>query len=100
MWINDKLINKEYISVPYISELGPKTAGIVYKNWGGTNTDPWLSWNIHTQVYERAPDLWWLRPAYYWDINIKPLIALFILCLVGLFISGRSILKVLKTQAK
>ena len=83
MWINGKPINKEHISVPYISALGPKTAGISYKNWGGTNIDPWLSWNIHTQIYERTPDFWWLRPIYYWDVNKKPFIFLFIANLVG-----------------
>lgn len=84
MWINDKSINKEFISVPYISALGPKTTGISYKNWGSQNTDPWLSWNIHTQVYERTPDFWWMRPIYYWDVNKKPFILLLIADITGI----------------
>lgn len=69
--INGKEINKETIDVPYISPLGPKMTGAVYKNWGGTNKDLWKTWDIHTQTFERIPDFWWIRNLYYWDIPQK-----------------------------
>lgn len=34
-YINDQIINKERITVPYISPLGPKLTDVSYKNWGG-----------------------------------------------------------------
>ncbi|EKD90145.1 MAG: hypothetical protein ACD_32C00012G0014 [uncultured bacterium] len=66
--INSQRQNLESIDVPYVSALGPKIAGVTYQNWGGTNTDPWKAWDIHTQVFERLPDFWWIRNLYYWDI--------------------------------
>jgi len=66
--VNDKPVNLESIDVPYISKLGPKIVGASYKNFGGLNNDPWLSWQIHTQIYERVPDFWWIKAIYYWDL--------------------------------
>lgn len=67
VYINDRLINKESISVPFVSNLGEITTGKDYKYWGEENKDPWKVWDIHTQVYERTPDFWWIKPLYYWD---------------------------------
>jgi len=66
--INDTAVNLESLDFPYISQLGPKMTGIAYKNFGGSDTDPWTSWNIHTQIYERVPDFWWVKSWYYWDL--------------------------------
>ena len=74
--INGQRQNMESIDVPYVSDLGPKIAGVTYQNWGGTNEqvlgfaneDPWKFWDIHTQTFERLPDFWWVRNLYYWDI--------------------------------
>lgn len=66
-FINDTPINMESIDVPYISPLGPKMTGIKYQNYGGKNQDPWLTWQIHTQIFERVPDFWWIKALYYWD---------------------------------
>ena len=66
--INGQRQNMESIDVPYVSSLGPKIAGANYQNWGGTNQDPWKTWHIHTQMFERLPDFWWIRNLYYWDI--------------------------------
>jgi hypothetical protein len=66
--INDTAVNLESIDVPYISKLGPIVAGDSYKNFGGSDNNPWLSWEIHTQIYERVPDFWWVKAMYYWDL--------------------------------
>ncbi len=65
--INGQRQNMESIDVPYVSALGPKM-GATYQNWGGTNKDPWKTWDIHTQMFERLPDFWWIRNLFYWDI--------------------------------
>lgn len=93
LYINDESINKESIDVPYISDLGPKMTDAVYKNWGGTNKDPWKGWHIHTQVFERTPDFWWLKPLYYWDIPNKPFLALFVINISAIYYFGRKAIK-------
>lgn len=94
--INGQRQNLESIDVPYVSPLGPKIAGIIYQNWGGeneqvlgfANKDPWKTWDIHTQTFERLPDFWWIRNLYYWDIPKEWIIVPFLLNLVILILAG------------
>lgn len=98
--INDRQVNLESIDVPYISNLGKPFTGKSYQNWGGTNEhssssnyDPWKSWHIHTQIYERLPDFWWVKNIYYWDIPKNIILSLAALNLTLIFISGYTLLK-------
>lgn len=84
MFINELPQNMESISVPNVSPLGPKLTGAVYRNWGGTNTDPWKPWDIHTQTFERLPDFWWVRNLFYWDVPKLWILGLFGINLAGL----------------
>lgn len=98
MKINDTLVNLESIDVPYMSDLGPILTNSNYTNWGKTNNSPWLSWHIHTQVYERTPDLWYLTPLYYWDIPKKPFLVMFLLNLIALiYLAKKTLSAVFKT---
>lgn len=76
--INGQEINKESLDFPYVSSLGPVMMGVKYNTYGGKITDPWRFWELHTQVYERTPDFWWMTYLYYWDIPKISLILLFI----------------------
>jgi hypothetical protein len=77
--INNIPINMESIDIPYISPLGPKMTGTTYQNYGGTNQDPWKTWQIHTQIFERVPDFWWVKAIYYWDFPKQIFLAAFLL---------------------
>ncbi|MDO8573479.1 MAG: hypothetical protein Q7R77_01885, partial [Candidatus Daviesbacteria bacterium] len=57
--------------LPYYSPLGPAMVGAKYNTYGGTITDPWRFWDLHTQIYERTPDFWWIKSIYYWDYPQK-----------------------------
>lgn len=65
--INNKAVNLESLDFPYVSQLGPAMTGVTYKNYGGSNKDPWKTWEIHTHMYESTPDFWWIKALYYWD---------------------------------
>lgn len=91
MSINSVPVNLESIDVPYISDLGPAIMNVEYKNWGGINKDPWKTWHIHTQIFERTPDFWWIRPLYYWDIPNKPFIFAFIANTILVIYFGKKI---------
>ncbi|NMC98385.1 MAG: hypothetical protein GYA62_01495 [Bacteroidales bacterium] len=84
MWINKTPINKELIRVPYVDQIGSKVVNAKYANWGNTAKDPWIYWDLHTQVYERTLDFWWIKPIYYWDFPKKPFLILFIFNVLGL----------------
>lgn len=86
--INDKPMNIESLDIPYVSDLGAKLAGVKYQNWGGENKDPWKTWNIHTQTYERLPDFWWFRNLYYWDIPKSITLTLLAFNLIGLIFAA------------
>ena len=86
MSINDRKVNLESIDTPYVSSLGP-VMGAHYQNWGGTNKDPWKTWDIHTQTFERLPDFWWIRNLYYWDIPKRFILVPLFMILVGFSIS-------------
>ncbi len=92
--INGQRQNMESIDVPYVSLLGPKM-GATYQNWGGTNKDPWKTWDIHTQMFERLPDFWWIRNLYYWDIPKGWILSLFIFNLIMVIITYINVRKYL-----
>lgn len=93
MYINGERVNLESLDVPYVSEFGPKMTGIRYRHWGGTNKDPWKFWEIHTQIYERVPDFWWIKPLYYWDMPKKEMLMAFIINLLLIFYFGLRVFK-------
>lgn len=95
-FINDTPINMESIDVPYVSPLGPKMTGISYKNFGGTNQDPWLTWQIHTQIFERVPDFWWIKALYYWDFPKLLFLLMFLINICGLLFFSQKIYLILK----
>lgn len=91
MYINEDPINLESIDVPYVSQIG--STKILYKYWGGKNTDPWRYWEIHTQIFERVPDFWWFKPLYYWDIQNKPFYILLGIDVFCVIYFGKKVLK-------
>lgn len=96
--INQTNINLESIDVPYVSQLGPKIAGVNYLNWGGTNQDPWKFWDIHTQTFERLPDFWWIRNLYYWDVPKSWILGLLTINVLGIILSGLALKKTFKNE--
>lgn len=77
--INDTPVNLETLEFPFISPLGPKMTGVAYNTFGNNYKDPWMAWEIHTQIYERIPDFWWLKNMYFWDVPKKTIIMFLIL---------------------
>lgn len=69
--INNTAVNLESLDLPYYSALGPAMVNAQYKTYGATITDPWRFWDLHTQIYERTPDFWWIKAMYYWDYPRK-----------------------------
>ena len=96
--INGQRQNLESLDVPYVSALGPALTGAIYQNWGGTNQDPWKTWHIHTQMFERLPDFWWIRNLYYWDIPKIFILIPFSINLVFLVLFGYKLLQFYKSD--
>lgn len=94
--INDQRQNLESINVPFVSSLGPVLTHKQYQNWGEDNKDLWKIWEIHTQTFERLPDIWWIRNLVYWDIPKNWIVALFLINLITLLLSGYKLVRVLK----
>lgn len=98
MQINGKEVNKESLDFPYVSNLGPVMTGKKYLTYGSLNSDPWKSWDIHTQIYERVPDFWWAKFLYYWDIPKLPLFLFFLMIVVLMIVSGGKTLRNLNNK--
>lgn len=98
--INNKLINFETIDVPYVYSFAPKMVGAKYQTWGGINRDGWRLWELHTQIFERTPDFWWIKPLYYWDLPKNLFLFLFIINASGIFFSACLILKIYDKRKK
>lgn len=96
--INGKEINKESLDAPYIYSFGPKLTGMNYQNYGGNNKDPWLPWNIHSQIFENTFDFWWIKNLYYWDVPKKFIISLFILNISAIIFFGLKLAKLIKNE--
>lgn len=92
-YINGQPVNTESLDFPYISPLGPAIEHTQYQNYGGTLNNPWKSWMIHTQIFERTPDFWWIKSLYYWDLPKKFFLVLFIGNIVGIIFFGVKVLK-------
>lgn len=92
-YINDKPINLESLDFPYISPLGPAMNHTEYQTYGGLLNNPWYSWMIHTQIFERTPDFWWIKMLYYWDIPKTPIYLAFLFNISALFLSTFLLLK-------
>lgn len=86
--INNRPMNIESLNYPFVSDLGPATAGAKYQNYGGNNKDPWRFWDIHTQIYERTPDFWWIKPLFYWDLPKNLFALLFLVNASGIAFFG------------
>lgn len=89
--VNGMAVNLESLDFPYVSRLGPSVTGRTYQTYGKEITDPWKFWDIHTQIYERTPDFWWIRPLYYWDLPGKLFLLLFLSNLFCLFYFGQKV---------
>lgn len=94
--VNETVVNLESIDVPYVSSLGPAIMGITYQTYGGLIIDPWKYWEMHTQMFERLPDFWWIRNLYYWDVPKSFILSLLGFNLMVFFVS----LLVLKKSLK
>lgn len=86
--INGQRQNMESLDIPYVSPLGPKMTGITYQNWGDVNKDPWRLWRLHSQIFERVPDFWWIRNLLHWDIPKEWILVPFGLNLIMLIFVG------------
>ncbi len=67
-WVNNELQNLNTIDYPYVSPISRSLSNIEYLYWGYKQLDPWSIWHMHSGVYEKTFDFWWLRPAQYWDL--------------------------------
>lgn len=97
MRINDTPVNLEALDFPYVSSLSPALTGIKYQTYGSKITDPWKFWEIHTQIYERTPDLWWAKPLFYWDLPKPLFLLLFLGNAIGLLFFGYKTLSKVKS---
>lgn len=96
-YLNNKVVNMNSLDFPYVSALGPKMIGVTYNTYGGTITNPWRFWELHTLVYEQTPDFWWFRSLYYWDMPKKTILTLFI---INVFLATYFGIKVFKTKTE
>lgn len=86
--INDYAVNMESLDYPYVFNFAKNMTNVKYLHWGNKYSDPWDLWEIHTQVFERTPDFWWIKPLYYWDLPKKFFFILFIFNLSGIVYFG------------
>lgn len=78
-WVNDQYQNINTISYPYVSPISKSISNIQYQYWGNQQTDPWSIWHMHSGVYEKTFDFWWLRPFQYWDMPKKLFALMFVI---------------------
>jgi MFS family permease len=78
VWVNDNYQNLNTIDYPYVSEISQALTNQKYTYWGAQETDPWSIWHMHSGVYEKTFDFWWLRPFQYWDLPKGFFLGLFI----------------------
>lgn len=94
-YINGQPVNLESLDFPYISSLGPTINQAKYQVYGGELNNPWQSWMIHTQIFERTPDFWWIKFLYYWDVPKRFFIILFFVNILGVLFFGRIVFQCL-----
>ena len=91
--INNHPVNLESLDFPYYSPLGHAMTGAYYQNYGKIITDPWRLWDLHTQVYEATPNLWWVKPLFYWDLPQKMFLILLVADSIGITCFGYLVFK-------
>lgn len=89
--VNDTAVNMESLDFPYVSGLGRAFGEQDYATYGKDISDPWKIWDIHTQIYERTPDFWWIKPFYYWDLPRRLFLLLFLSNLFCLIYFGQKV---------
>jgi hypothetical protein len=99
MSINGKTVNMERINLPFVSDIARKNPS-TYRSYGGDISNPWIIWELRTQVYERTPDFWWIKPLFYWDLPARLFLVLFLGNIFCLIIAGRKVFEFIKTDAK
>jgi hypothetical protein len=67
-WVDDEIQNINTINYPYVSQISKKFNDAEYYFWGRKEPNPWNIWHMHSGVYEKTFDFWWLRPFHYWDL--------------------------------
>lgn len=93
VWINDQYQNLNTIDYPYVSPISKSILNIDYEYWGNKQKDPWSIWYMHSGVYEKTFDFWWLRPLQYWDLPKNFFIALFLINMGSIGYFGFKVLK-------
>lgn len=86
--INGATQNIATIDYPYVSQMGNVNDEPQYKYWGNIQTDPWEIWNMHSAIFEKTFDLWWLRPFHYWDMPNLIFSTLFVINVAGTIYFG------------
>ncbi len=66
--INGEIQNIHTLDFPYISPVSQGISKIEYGYWGAKQQDPWVIWHMHSGIFEKTFDIWWLRPYHYWDL--------------------------------
>lgn len=86
--INDIAQNIQTLDYPYVSKISEKLLDLDYVFWGKAENDPWEIWHMHSGVYEKTLDFWWLRPLNYWDMPKDIYLGIFIINSYGLLHFG------------
>jgi len=92
-WVNDIYQNLNTIDYPYVSPISKQLLGIEYEYWGNKQNNPWSIWHMHSGVYEKTFDLWWLRPLQYWDLPKNLFIVLFVINISGIVYYGFKVVR-------
>ncbi|MFZ1721698.1 MAG: hypothetical protein WAU07_04285, partial [Microgenomates group bacterium] len=66
--VNGELQNIASIDYPYVSRVSQGLLGTIYTFWGKEELDPWSIWHMHSIVYEKTIDFWWIKYQHYWDV--------------------------------
>ncbi|OGJ16592.1 MAG: hypothetical protein A2632_00835 [Candidatus Pacebacteria bacterium RIFCSPHIGHO2_01_FULL_46_16] len=77
--VNAEQQNIETLDYPYVSPISKRLSNIDYSYWGKIQSNPWAIWHMHSGIYEKVFDFWWLRPLHYWDLPKKIFGLLFVI---------------------
>ena len=69
--INDQPQPIHTLDYPYVSPISQRLFDAKYQYYGNEKTDRWAIWHMHSGIFERTFDFWWLRPFHYWDLPKK-----------------------------
>lgn len=79
------------MNYPYVSPVSQKLFGATYRYFGQEQVDPWTIWHMHSGIYEKSFDFWWLRPLHYWDMPKSFYGVLLFLNIAGMAFWGKKI---------